>query len=306
MSAQTVKTDEQDETLRRAVVRGFRHGTWNVETVVPGEECVLTAAFRGVRKEERLPAAADVTFKLFPAGRLRSCVPENALKDGDTPVEVPAEAVGVDPAGDPNTFIARARWTPNPEMLSFPPEIVFVPVAEGLRTNVSEKVAVATQWVIESSWQPGEALVGDEVRLETRLHGFTGDAVTFKVSLEHPEGRIAMSDGELTGEPDPDRPAEGPNRWFVATWKVPTPADIAEAIEGAGVEQPTEEERQAEREEQRERARDAGVPDEVADADLFQAKVYTFVFEMTAGEDEHQLRDESALHASELRFFLSL
>lgn len=306
MTAQAVKTDEQDETLKRAFIRGFRKGTWSPKTVVPGEEVVLTAAFMRVRKEEKLPAPSAVTFKLFAQGRLRDCVPTTALKDGETPVEVVSDAVGVDPAGDPDTFVARARWTPNPEMLSFPPSIVFVPVAEGFRTNVSEAAEVATRWVIESSWQPGEALVGDEVKLETRLHGFTGDSVKFKVSLEHPEGLIALSDGELTGEPDPDRPAEGPNRWFVAKWKVPTPAKIAEAIEGAGVEQPTEEERQAEREERRERARDAGAPDDAADAELFRAKVYTFVFEMTAGEGEHQLRDESALHASELRFFLSL
>ncbi len=293
--------EEQDPIHRRVLGRGFKPGTWNVSEVVPGEPCQMRAHMnRGVKPDEisELPA---VEFAVFAEARWRELKKVEPIKDsGGAPVRVPGSYQDDGEGG----VVAVADWTPDVEVASMPPSLVFVPIAEGLGTNASAAVPAAQAWIVECRWVPGEALVGDEVRLEARLHGFAGSEVAFKVFYAPSNVRVALSEGEVTGEPDPDRPEENGKRWFVACWEVPTPDVFQQEREDAGIEEPTDEERA----EARQQLADAGVPAEAAAEELFRPRVYTLELDLTAGEGDEQLFDDKAatLHATEKRFFLSL
>lgn len=281
---QTTLASAQDEVLRRRFLgRGFKPGSWNVTLVTPGEEVVMTAPLAGVRERD-VAGLGEVKFRVYSAGRRWRDIKEGSpITDSkDAPVEVAAQF-------DEAQMAAVCKWTPDKEVTSMPAEVVFVPICEGLGTNISEAVKVAQAWVVDSAWVPGSCFVGDKVRVQTEVRGITreGDGagqVSFAITWHRGDAEVewATLSGDLTAELTAE-----------AEWTAPTIEEIRAKEEELG-----DEEEGSDPEDEL----DLDIPPEALGERRFRPRCFTFRMRMTVGE----LTDESELHVGEPPFYYSL
>jgi hypothetical protein len=325
------------------VVNRFAQGFWvddqgAIATLVtPGKPVILRTQLKGVAIEGRIKKAKsgekplEIKFEVYAATKpFRRSAPVD-----DPALPLTAELVEFE-----GLHYAQATWTPDENTAGIPKEIVFCPRADGLGEIVSESIAVAQQWVLESRWTGPSCLVGSEVDLLAKIHGIkASETVEFRVgyvcdvsgdvlmTVLLPDEQDGKPCGKVVGEAVPAneevlpgisgecRDQHGqvdPNKkWYrVKDWKVPTPDKLEELRESANIPAPSDEEEAEIREHAKEQRALLGIKEDEAAEGLLRPETFTLRFEVRAGADledaTKHVADEAFIEAKEQRFFFSL